>query len=378
MMALSQDIKDFALDLGFSKVGLAEAEPFPEYIAELKSRYQMYSWFIDGPRQLMKGAEPRALMPEAKSIVVVAHDFYKTSFPEELLGRIGRLYQARAYGAPPHRLNGARRQLMKEFLEKNGCKVLADPVIPARLSAARAGVATYGRNTFAFAEGIGSFIVISTFLVDKELEYDKPTMELKCPPKCTACIDACPTGAILEPLKMNPFRCIAFNTFTTQDGRSGGISSYIPPDIREKMGGWIHGCDICQEVCPRNQKKLKATLPPDEYLTEIAKSFDLTKLLKLPDEFFTKTVQGLMYNYISEKKYFQRNAAIAIGNSGDSSFIPVLAESMKEADGMVRGYVAWALGKIGGSQARRILEISLAGEAVESVKREITAALAAA
>jgi epoxyqueuosine reductase len=375
-MGLSEEIKDFALDLGYSKVGIAEAEPFPEYIAELKSRYQMYSWFIEGPRQLMRGADPRSLMPEAKSIVVVAHDFYKTSFPEELLGRIGRLYQARAYGAPSHRLNGARRQLMKDFLEKNGCKVLADPVIPARLSAARAGVATYGRNTFAFAEGIGSFIVISTFLVDKELEYDRSTMEVKCPPKCTACIDACPTRAILEPLRMNPFRCIAFNTFTAQDGRTGGISSYIPPDIREKMGGWIHGCDICQEVCPRNQKKLKVTLPPDEYLTKIAKGFSLAKLLKLPDEFFIQTVQSLMYNYISEKKYFQRNAAIAMGNSGDSSFVPVLAESMQGAEGMVRGYVAWALGKIGGSQARRILEISLARETIESVKSEIKAALA--
>jgi epoxyqueuosine reductase len=337
----------------------------------------MYSWFIEGPRQLMKGAEPRALMPEAKSIVVVAHDFFKTSFPEELLGRIGRLYQARAYSAPPHRLNGARRQLMKEFLEKNGCKVLADPVIPARLSAARAGVASYGRNTFAFAEGVGSFIVITTFLVDKELEYDKPTMEVKCPPKCTACIDACPTGAILEPLKMNPLRCIAFNTFTTQDGRPG-ISSCIPPDVREKMGGWIHGCDICQEACPRNHKKLTATLPPDEFLTKIAKDFSLARLLKLSDDFYARTVHPLMYNYISEKKYFRRNAAIAMGNSGDSSFVPVLGEAMQEADGMVRSHVAWALGKIGGSPAKRILETSLTRETDESAKKEIQAGLGAA
>jgi epoxyqueuosine reductase len=123
---------------------------------------------------------------------------------------------------------------------------------------------------------------------------------------------------------------------------------------------------------------LKATLPPDEYLAKIAKGFDLAKLLKLPDEFFTKTVQSLMYNYISEKKYFQRNAAIAIGNTGDSSFVPVLGESMKEAEGMVRGYVAWALGKIGGSQAKRILEMSLIKETVESARKEIEAALGTA
>src|SRR5512143_1269519 len=111
-MTLSPDIKDFGLDLGYSKVGITSADPFPEYSAELKSRHQMYSWFIEGPRQLMKRAEPRALMPEAKSIVVAVHDYFKTSFPEELVGRIGRLYQARAYIAPPHRLNGARRQLL--------------------------------------------------------------------------------------------------------------------------------------------------------------------------------------------------------------------------------------------------------------------------
>jgi epoxyqueuosine reductase len=375
-MAFREDIKEFALDLGFSEAGITHAEPFYEYIDELKSRYEMYSWFIEG-RQLLKGAEPKSLMPEAKSIVVVVQDFCKKSFPEELLGKIGRLYQARAYSAPPYRLNGARRQLLKEFLEKNGCKVLADPVIPARLSAARAGVATYGRNTFAFAKGIGSFIVISTFLVDKELEDDEPTKEVKCPPKCTACMDACPTKAIYEPLRINPFRCIAFNTFTTQDGRTGGVSSYIPPDIREKMGSWIHGCDICQEVCPRNEKKLKANLPPDEYLAKIARDFDLNKLLKLPDEFFTKSVQPLMYNYISEKKYFQRNAAIAMGNTGDTAFVPALGQAMQEAEGLLRSYAAWALGKIGGSQAKQILELSLTRETLEPAKKEIEAALAA-
>jgi epoxyqueuosine reductase len=176
---------------------------------------------------------------------------------------------------------------------------------------------------------------------------------------------------------MNPFRCIAFNTFTTQDGRSG-ISSYLPPDIREKMGGWIHGCDICQEACPRNQKKLKASLPPDEFLTKIAEDFDLVRLLKLSDEFFAKTVHPLMYNYIGEKRYFRRNAAIAMGNTGDSGFVTALGEAMQEADGMVRSHVAWALGKIGGTRAKRALETSLARETNESAKKEIQAALGAA
>jgi epoxyqueuosine reductase len=177
---------------------------------------------------------------------------------------------------------------------------------------------------------------------------------------------------------MDPRLCIAFNTFMTQDDFPGGVTSYIPPEIREKMGTWIHGCDICQEVCPRNQRRLKAKLPQNEFLAKVAQDFELTKLLNLSDEFYTKRVQPLMYNYIREKKYFQRNAAIALGNMGDTAFIPDLAQAMQDSEEMVRGYAAWALGKIGGSQARQVLEASLARETAESAKREIEAALAVA
>ena len=377
-MSLTEDIKDFALDLGYSKAGITAADAFPDYIAELKSRHEMYGWYIEGPFQPITGADPRSVMPLAKSIITLVYDASKESFPDKLVGKIGRLYQARCYLTPRHRINGARRQLMREFLEGDGCEVARRLVVPERLAAARAGVVTYGKNTFAFAEGIGSFILITAFVVDAELEYDEPTIEEKCPPKCTACIEACPTGALYEPLKMDPRLCIAFNTFMTQDDFPGGVTSYIPPEIREKMGTWIHGCDICQEVCPRNQRRLKAKLPQNEFLAKVAQDFELTKLLNLSDEFYTKRVQPLMYNYIREKKYFQRNAAIALGNMGDTAFIPDLAQAMQDSEEMVRGYAAWALGKIGGSQARQVLEASLARETAESARREIEAALAVA
>jgi len=335
----------------------------------------MYAWYIEGPFQPIPGADPKVVMPSAKSIIALVYDASKESFPEKLVGKIGRLYQARCYLTPRHRINGARRQLMREFLEGNGCEVARRLVVPERLAAARAGVVSYGKNTFALAEGIGSFILITAFVVDAELDYDEPSIEVKCPPKCTACIDACPTGALYEPLKMDPRRCIAFNTFMTQDGYPAGTTSYIPPEIREKMGTWIHGCDICQEVCPRNQRRLKAKLPQNEFLVKVAQDFELTKLLNLSDEFYTKRVQPLMYNYIREKKYFQRNAAIALGNMGDPVFIPDLAQAMQDSEEMVRGYAAWALGKIGGSRARQVLEASLPIETDEFAKREIEAAL---
>jgi epoxyqueuosine reductase len=366
-MSLSENIKDFALDLGYSKVGITTADGFPEYTANLKSRYDQYQSYIESRHRPLDWAEPSSVMPSARSIIAVVYDYSREAFPEKLIGKIGRLYQARCYIAPRHRINGARRQLMEDFLVSNGCEVTMSRGVPKRLSAARSGITTYGKNTFAYADGIGSFIMVNTFVVDAELEYDEPTMRVECPPRCIACIDACPTGTLYEPLKMNPKRCIASNCFGTR---------YIPPDIREKMGVWIHGCDICQEVCPRNRKRLKAKLPQNEFLVKKAEEFELTKLLNLTDEYYQKVVQPLMYNYIRDKKYFQRNAAIALGNTGDPVFVPDLAKAMEGPEELVRTYAAWALGRIGGNKAKQVLDSSLARETSESVVKEIEAALA--
>jgi epoxyqueuosine reductase len=375
-MSLSEDIKEFALDLGYSRVGITTSEAFTDYIVDLKARNEMYGWYIRSAYRPLVGADPKVMMPSAKSIVVVVYDGSKKAFPDELVGKIGRLYQSRCYLTPGYRISGARRHLMRDFLERNGMEVARRLVVPERLAAARAGIITYGKNTFAFAHGIGSFILITSYVVDIELEYDQPTMVMDCPPNCTVCLDVCPTGAIYEPQKIDSRLCIAYNTFITQDDFIEGVNSYIPPKIREKMGTWIHGCDICQQVCPRNMKRLKANLPPDEYLERIAKDFELTKLLNLTDEYYEKRVQPLMYNYIREKKYFQRNAAIALGNLGDPAFIPDLGRAMENPESMVRGYAAWALGRIGSTQAKRILERRLKDEVERSVKREIDSALA--
>jgi len=376
-MSLTQNIKEYALDLGYSRVGVTTADRFPNYIAELESRKELYSFYIEDPRQPLKGADPGSIMPSAKSIISLVYDYLRESFPEELSGKIGRLYLARAYN-PPHPINAVRQQLMREFLQKNGAQVGQGLFLPERMAGARAGTVTFGKNNFVFAEGIGSFVILTSYVVDIELDYDKPAMEVKCPDGCTACIEACPTEAIYEPLKLNPRRCISYNNWWTQDGRPGGVTSFIPPEIREKMGIRIHGCDVCQEVCPRNQERLKARLPQNEFLVRIAQDFSLAKMLNMTDEFYTRRVQPLMYNYIKDKKYFRRNAAIALGNLGDPGFIPDLAVAMEDSEELVRGYAAWALGRMGGSRARQILETSLGKETGDFAKKEIQAALAVA
>ena len=223
-------------------------------------------------------------------------------------------------------------------------------------------------------QGIGSFILLSSIVVDKELECDTSTYDIKCPRDCTACMDACPTGAIYEPLKLDPRRCLAFNAWWTQDGRPC-VTSFIPFQIREKMGERVHGCDVCQEACPRNSAKLKAKLPEDPFLIQLAEEFSFPKMLEMSDHFYEKTVRPIMYNYINDKKYFQRNAAIALGNTGNPDHIPALNRAMEDPEELVRGYAAWALGRIGGGKARGILESRLKREDANFVTAEIRAAL---
>jgi len=371
-MSLADQIKEYALDIGYSKVGIIPADSFSEYLADITNRSEMYSFFLKGAA---RAADPLSQMPTAKSIITTVYNYSQKNFPQEMVDKIARIYQARCYNAPPDRIHGARPQLMREFLKKHGCEVGTGTIVPERIAAAKAGIVNFGRNNFAYAEGIGSFIYLTSFLVDQELEYDTPTLEVGCPEGCRACMKACPTQAIYEPQKLNPRRCISYNNFFTQDGYPGG--NFIPYDIREKIGTKIHGCEICQEICPRNRKNLTAPKPDDEYLVKIAQDYTLSNFLNMTDDFYQTRVQPLMHNYIKHKKYFQRNAAIALGNLTDSAAVPDLAQAMTDPEELVREYAAWSLGKISGSNAKQTLEATLATETSDAVKREIKTALLA-
>jgi epoxyqueuosine reductase len=122
---------------------------------------------------------------------------------------------------------------------------------------------------------------------------------------------------------------------------------------------------------------MKAKLPQDPYLVRLAERFSLTKMLEMSDVFFGKTVLPIMYNYMKDKKYFQRNAAIALGNTGDPEHIPALDRAMEDPEELVRGYAAWALGRIGGSKAKAVLELRSRREDSNFVVSEIKAALLA-
>lgn len=370
-MNLSAEIKELALNLGFCKAGITTADDFTDFIDELLQRGDPYDHWVHKKRNLVDGARPRKLMPSAKSIIVTAFDYAQKSFPEKLLPMIGRIYMSRAYQPRPGMASESRVRLLKEYLENKGCAVDADIYLPVRRAAARAGVANFGRNNFAYVDGIGSFVILYAFVVDRELDCDAPSEENKCPPGCDACIKACPTRALLAPFKLDPRRCVGFNNWKRQDGQGDGISPVVPREIREQLGVHFHGCDVCQEVCPRNRSKVGAKLPRDEFLDLIARDFSLSALLRMSPEFYRTRVYPIMYNYISDIKYFQRNAAIAMGNTGDSRYIPDLIAELDNAEPLVRGHVAWALGRLGGHDAKEALKRRAARENERCVAEEI-------
>lgn len=339
----AKDIKEYGYSLGYSKVGICSAEGFPDYVKEVESRGDEFDILNFTTTNPLKDAMPKTKMPDAKSVIVLVWDYYQMEYPESLKAIMGKAYLSRSYGPQSGSIAHARLELMKKYLQENGCKVDASIGLPARWAGAAAGVTTFGRNNFAYAEGCGSYIIIYTIVIDKELEYDTPTMECPCPPGCHACIDACPMGAIYAPFHLNPKKCISFNNWMTQEGKG---TTHIPEEIREKMGCHIHGCDICQDVCPRNQAKLKEPKKMDPYTAELAKDITLPALLHMDEAFYESRVKPIMYNYIRGIRYFRRNAAIAMGNLGEEAFLPELAKAKDDPDDMVREAVTWAMQKI--------------------------------
>ncbi|MBQ3300884.1 MAG: epoxyqueuosine reductase [Eggerthellaceae bacterium] len=342
---LTDKIKWKALELGYVRCGITTADDFPDFKAILQSRTH-YGFFYGGNDNppILAGASPKTIDPQAKSIISLIYSYGNIDFPEQLIDVIGRCYQARCYSPPANTVNGQRLELFRAFLKELGINELGPYWLPDRAIAVRSGVATYGKNNLIYADEYGSFIIATSVLVDVELAYDSPKENVRpCPDSCTRCIDACPTGAITGPGDLNPDRCILRNQFSPD--------ALIFEDVFDLIGTRIHGCDACQVACPRNHHALKQTHVKDPLLERIAAEFSLEKLLFCDDDYYDKVVHPIMYNYISDVDLFRRNAAIAMGNSGDASYIPALERAVEEGSESVRAHALRALEKLRSSQA---------------------------
>jgi len=258
---VAAQVKERALQLGFSKVGIARAEN----LAEERNRLQQWlargyngemNWMERDPAQR---TDPRLFFPPARSVIVVALNYYtqpqhEIGRSEELTGKISRY----AWGDDYHEVVGGKlRELLswikQQHAEAEG-KVCVDiqPLMD-KAWAARAGLGWIGKHTNLITPELGSWVFIGELLLNLDLEPEDTEVADQCG-SCTLCIDACPTGAIVEPYILDANLCISHATIESR-------AAEIRADVAEHLEGWLYGCDICQDVCPWNGTPRVSTEP---------------------------------------------------------------------------------------------------------------------
>lgn len=340
MPSTEERIRRRGLELGFSNVGFTKLRDYPEWLEVAKERPN-YGIFVDADDALLSRlSKAKTLNLWAKTIVCATLGYSHIDYPENLLKSVARTYLSRAYSPQPGTVHAFQVDSLADFLESMGMRVERNQfMVPQRLACAEAGIVTFGNNNFAYTEQDGSFAIMVTYLVDAELEPSGTEVANGCPPDCDLCAKACPTGAIAGPCELDLARCILFNNQRFSPGEQEGIWA--------EMGERIHGCDVCQVVCPRNHSVLENAFLEDPFLEELSREFDLEKVLLLDEEYYEGVVRPIMYNYIKDLDIFRRNAAVALGNTGDPSHLPSLYEARDSNDNPeVIKAIDWAIRRL--------------------------------
>ena len=249
-MLRSAAIKQKAIELGFCKIGIvpterleSEGARFFEWIGR---GYQgEMAWLKRDPE---KRLDPKLISPEARSVIVVAMNYFTPHEYENdpIKGKISRY----AWGDDYHNVLRERLKALLEWITleapKAGGKICVDttPVLE-KAWAVRAGVGWLGKHSNVITTDHGSWVFLGEMILNVELEYDGEIIPDHCG-SCTACLDACPTKAIVEPYVVDSQKCISYATIELRDGS-------LPQEIASNLNGWLYGCDICQDVCPWNR-----------------------------------------------------------------------------------------------------------------------------
>jgi epoxyqueuosine reductase len=382
-MSLTEQIKELGPEISLEVIRITNAEDFPETEKQIieniekgyipKSDYYASKNISAGSNNLPlnrigKRCNPKSILKRAKSIISVAQDYLieeteNITDKKQLCGKIAKYDVGNFYYDLKLKLNKIvdfiNQRSDFEYKSKNkSCYVsLVEKPI-----AARAGVGWYGKHGIIITERFGSWVVLGEIITELELEADAPLLQ-SCG-DCKICIDLCPTQAIVSPYIVDRTRCLQYISERPMK---------VPVDFREVWGDRLYGCTTCQEFCPKNIK-----IKPRKYQPKygyISSSVPLIPLLQISEEEYQRF---FAYNQIAmrPREAIKRNAALALGNIGDSRAVNPLVKVLQEDENsMVRGHTAWALGKIGGKKAKFALEKALKIEEDREVGEEIIDAL---
>lgn len=357
MKAIAERLKAQAYGLGFDLAGIttlgavATAEVFDDWVARGYAGEMAYL-----PRGAEKRHDTRLPYEGAVSALVVAMSYGG----RESSGPVARYARGDDYhDVMVEKLDALHRWLEAETGAPIRGKSYVDtgPILERDL-ARRAGLGWFGKNTNLLHPASGSFFFLGGLFVELELPPDAPFEAERCG-SCTRCLEACPTGALVAPRTLDATKCISYLTIE--------LKGAIPEELREKIGELLYGCDICQEVCPWNER-FSRTLPDDspfrprEALGGKDSRTLARELLAMTQEEFSRAFKGSPMKR-AKLRGLKRNAAVVLGTIGSAEDVPALAAALADPEPMVRGHTAWALAKIGSAEA---LEALRAKESVES------------
>ncbi len=346
-----QKIISKAHELLFEDIGFTSAGPFESQQQILAERKYAYAWALAAGLDLVSGTIPQTIMSDAKSIIVLMEVYFRESYPNSMEPFFGRCY------LDDDRITrdglATRIKAFRAFLRDNGIQSKVPFHLPHRLAAGRAGMGTFGKNCLFYSNKVArrsSWVLPIAVVVDAEFEPDQPTLKTGCPKWCrNTCIAACPTGALKGPRHLDPRKCISYLTYF-----GDGLT---PRNLREPMGLFVYGCDRCQNVCPRNQAWLAADLPVNQRVARKSDDFDLARLLRMDRPYFEQRIWPHMFYMSADDIWrWKMNTARAMGNTKDPKYIAELLKAFdRSGDARVQSMCAWAMGRIGGLQARRAL-----------------------
>jgi epoxyqueuosine reductase len=368
MPALEDAVRDRARALGFTACGFAVATPLSRGAfldGWLSAGFAGdMGWLERHPERRLTVA---GILPDARTVVSVAFPYAPPPPPRDdwraaLRGRVA----AYAAGDDYHhdldrRLVALEGELAVLAPGTRTRRYVDTGAVLEREWAVRGGLGWFGKNTMLLATRGGSWFFLAELVTTLALAPDVPTGG-HCG-RCTACLDACPTGALADGFVLDARLCIAYLTIEHRGA--------IPPALRPQLGAWIFGCDVCQEVCPWNDGgAAPASAADDAFLAP-----ELPPLLAL-DEAGFRARFGRTPVVRAKRRGLLRNVAVVLGNTGNRAAVPALAGALDDGEPLVRSHAAWALGRLGGRAARTALDRRRPREDDIDVRAELDAALA--
>lgn len=368
---LKKEVIAFSKAIGIDKIGFASPDPFTELKQRLIRQQELGYQSGFEEKDIEKRVNPSLIFDSPQSIIAVALA-YPSKIKNPPKGKKGArrgIFCRASWGEDYHTILRDKLSKLEDFLKEKvegaRCKSMVDTgELSDRAVAERAGIGWSGKNCSIITPEFGSYVYLGEMITNIPFEPDTP-VEDQCG-DCRKCLDVCPTGALVSAGQLNAKRCISFLTQT---------KDYLPDEFKGKIGNRVYGCDSCQTICPKNKGidfHFHEEMEPEP---EAAKPL-LEPILRLSNRAFKERF-GHMAGSWRGKKPIQRNAIIALAHFKEESAVPELIRILQEDPRpVIRGTAGWALGKIGGEEAKAALLSAREQEEDPDTRNEIEKGLA--